>query len=284
MTHTSSMRRPIVVGMAALALLHIASRALPVAANSEVEPGRFVWHDLMTRDLTASKQFYGALFNWEFTTLKRNGRPYLIAKTAGGLVGGLVDVSTMPAAASQWLSFMAVANVDKTVDQVRAAGGHTLADATDLSIARVAVVTDPQGAPLGLAELRRDVPERATPIANHFFWQEYLARDAATALEFYRRIGGYESVVQDTRLGIQYHVLRTTRPHAGLFNLPDTAVDVLPNWLPYVLVTDPATMATRAEALGGRILVPASPERRNGSLVVIADPSGAPLALQKFPF
>jgi hypothetical protein len=36
--------------------------------------------------------------------------------------------------------------------------------------------------------------------------------------------------------------------------------------------------------LGGRILVPASPERRNGSLAVVADPGGAPLALQKFPF
>jgi len=28
----------------------------------------------------------------------------------------------------------------------------------------------------------------------------------------------------------------------------------------------------------------AAPERRNGSLVVIADPDGAVLALQKYPF
>jgi predicted enzyme related to lactoylglutathione lyase len=43
-------------------------------------------------------------------------------------------------------------------------------------------------------------------------------------------------------------------------------------------------MAGRVTALGGRILVPAAPERRNGSLVVIADPGGAPLALQKYPY
>jgi hypothetical protein len=54
--------------------------------------------------------------------------------------------------------------------------------------------------------------------------------------------------------------------------------------LPYVLVDDPGTLSTRVASLGGRILVPAAPERRNGSLVVIADPGGAPLALQKYPF
>jgi predicted enzyme related to lactoylglutathione lyase len=43
-------------------------------------------------------------------------------------------------------------------------------------------------------------------------------------------------------------------------------------------------MAARVTALGGRILVPAAPDRRNGSLVVIADPGGAPLALQKYPY
>jgi len=51
-----------------------------------------------------------------------------------------------------------------------------------------------------------------------------------------------------------------------------------------VLVDSPDQMAGRVTALGGRILVPAAPERRNGSLVVIADPGGAPLALQKYPY
>jgi hypothetical protein len=51
-----------------------------------------------------------------------------------------------------------------------------------------------------------------------------------------------------------------------------------------VLVSDPAAFAARAVALGGRVVVPAAPERRNGSLAVIADPGGAVLALQKYPF
>ena len=88
----------------------------------------------------------------------------------------------------------------------------------------------------------------------------------------------------DTRLGIEYHVLQKTRGRAGLFQLAATTKDVEPNWLPYVLVSDPAALAARVAGLGGRVLVPAAPELRNGSLVVIADPGGAPLALQKYPY
>jgi hypothetical protein len=51
-----------------------------------------------------------------------------------------------------------------------------------------------------------------------------------------------------------------------------------------VFVEDPAGLATRVTGLGGRVLLPADPARRNGSLVVIADPGGAPLALQRYPF
>ena len=60
------------------------------------------------------------------------------------------------------------------------------------------------------------------------------------------------------------------------FQLPATATGIEPNWLPYVLAPDPAALAARVESLGGRVLLPAAPERRNNSLVVIADPGGAP--------
>jgi uncharacterized protein len=59
---------------------------------------------------------------------------------------------------------------------------------------------------------------------------------------------------------------------------------VQPNWLPYVLVNDPEALATRVVGLGGRVIVPVAPERRNSSLAVVADPSGAAFALQKYPY
>jgi hypothetical protein len=239
----------------------------------------------MTRDVTVAKQFYGSLFGWRFEDTKRSDRPYVLARVGSDPVAGFVDVSAIADAGPQWISFMSVDNVDRTVALVQSDGGKVLLEPREVpSIARAAVVADPQGAPLGLAQLRRSVPDPAQPKAGHMFWQEYLARDAAQALAFYKRIAGYESAVTDTSLGIEYHVLRKARGRAGLFQLPATAKDVEPNWLPYVLVDDPAGLAARVPGLGGRVLVPAAPERRNGSLVVIADPGGAPLALQKYPF
>jgi predicted enzyme related to lactoylglutathione lyase len=179
---------------------------------------------------------------------------------------------------------MSVADVDNTVAQVQTDGGKVLVEPRNLPNARAAVVADPQGAPLGLAQVRRSIPEPADPSPSHFFWDEYLARDAAKALDFYKRLAGYESAISESRSGVEYHVLRKTRARAGLFQLPATATGVEPNWLPYVLVNDPAALGGRVVGLGGRIILPAAAERRNGSVVVIADPGGAPLALQKFPF
>ena len=257
----------------------------PSAAADPADAGRFVWHDLMTRDVDAAKRFYGNLLGWRFEDTRRNDRPYVLARAAGTPVGGIVDISGLSEAGSQWLSFMTVVDVDRTLKEIQDSGGKVLVVPRDaVAMARVAVIADPQGAPLGLAQLRRDVPDPARPTTHHFFWHEYLARDTAQALEFYKRLAGYESTVSDSRLGVDYHVLKKTRGRAGLFQLPASATEVQPAWLPYVLVDDPAALAARATSLGGRVLVAAAPERRNGSLVVIADPAGAPLALQKYPF
>ena len=276
---------PLSIAAVVMVPLGVPDAPTSVAAADPVEPGRFVWHDLMSKNVSGAKRFYGELLGWRFEDTKRNGRPYVLARMANESVAGIVDVSAIEGAGAQWISFMSVDDVDKTVAFVQSSGGKVLLEPREVpSIARAAVVADPQGAPLGLAHLRRNVPDQPQPVLGHFFWQEYLARDATQALAFYKRLAGYESTITDTHLAVEYHVLRKTRGHAGLFQLPATTTDVEPNWLPYVLVSDPAGLAARVPGLGGRILVPAAAERRNGSLVVVADPDGAPLALQKYPF
>jgi len=266
------------------AALGAAVRPTPLAAADPADAGRFVWRDLMTKDVAAAKRFYGDLLGWRFEDTRRGDRPYVLARSGSTLVAGIVDVSANADAGPQWLTYMTVADVDKTVALVRSSGGRVFIEPRDLPVARVSVIADPNGAPLGLAQLRRSVPDPATPAPNQFFWQEYLARDAGQALTFLKSLAGHESSISDSRLGVEYYILKTNRARAGLFQLPPTAAGVEPQWLPYVLAADPSALAARVTGLGGRILLPAAPERRNGSLVVVADPGGAPLALQKFPF
>ena len=149
---------------------------------------------------------------------------------------------------------------------------------------RVAVVQDPQGAPLGLAGVTGTLPpEPAQPPLHRFFWMEHLAKDGPAALAFYKSLAGYESSVLPSASGVEYHVLKRQASRAGLLQIPPDLQGVQPNWLPYVRVADPSALAAKVVSLGGRVAIAPRPEIRNGTVAIVIDPRGAALALQKWP-
>jgi predicted enzyme related to lactoylglutathione lyase len=247
--------------------------------------GGFVWHDLVTGDPAACRAFYGALFGWTFEPGTGVDPGYTIVKQDGRPIGGIVmRREDGHAAAAQWLAYVAVADVDQATTAFRQAGGRVfrgpLSARKDL---RVAVVADAQGAPLGLASRGPALDgEEGPPALHRWLWMEYVARDADAALRFYGDVLGFTHEVLDTRHAFTYYLLTTDRPRAGLFRSPwerDTSA-----WLPYVRVADAAAAAARAAELGGTVVLPPRPDLRNGSLAIVLDPTGAPVALQKFPF
>ena len=68
---------------------------------------------------------------------------------------------------------------------------------------------------------------------------------------------------------------------AGILKKPVDHWDSV--WLTYFGVPDPAAAAARVQSLGGKVLLPASPEVREGSMAVVSDPAGAILVLQRVP-
>jgi len=246
--------------------------------------GKFVWRDLVTEDPDAVKPFYAALFGWEFEEGRALGAPYTLVKSGGQYIAGISKARRQlpDQPVSQWLSFMSVADVDRAAAQVRAAGGSVVAGPLDLpNIGRGAVVLDPDGAPLGL--LRSSVGDPAdapAPVLNRFLWTEHLSRDPQASADFYAALAGFEVRKLDLG-GRPYWVLVKGRERAGLLRNP-IAVD-RPIWLPSIHVADPAASAARAAQLGGRVLLAPRSDVRNGSLALIADPTGAVLALQKWP-
>ena len=262
-----------------------AATATGDVSSPSARVGQFVWHDLVTRDAATSRMFYSALLGWEFTASTRDGHTYYVARSDGDAIGGIVELESIEPGSAVWVSYLAVPDLERAVAQVTSAGGKVLLEPRPVKdYARVAVVTDPQGAPLALAVVTDKLPTGSEqPEANHFFWTEYLAKDGPAALTFYKSLTGFESTSSTTPNGIEYHVLKNDRPRAGLLQIPAQATMIKPHWLPYVRVADPAALATRAEALGGKILMAPRPDLRNGTLTVIADPTGAAIALQKWP-
>jgi predicted enzyme related to lactoylglutathione lyase len=247
--------------------------------------GRFVWHDLVTSDVAACKTFYGALLGWQFESTTRDGRPYVLARAGNRLAGGIVERREKTERPATWLAYLSVADLDGALGRVTSAGGKVVYPATAVgAYGRVAVVLDPQGAPLGLAGVTGTLPaEPAQPPMNDFFWMEYLAKDGPAALSFYKGLAGYDSAVTETQQGLEYNVLRRQRSRAGLFQLPPQFEKVEPNWLPYVRVEDPKALAADALALGGRVVLEPRPDIRKGTLAIVTDPTGGAMALQKWP-
>jgi len=256
------------------------------AVEARHRPGQFVWQDLITDDVASCRSFYGALLGWEFADSTRRGKPYVLVLAAGEHIAGIVDVDRdepdQPIA--QWVSYVSVADVDAAVERARQGGGKVLVAPLEVDDAgRAAAIVDPQGAPLGLVRLANQDPvDPLQPQTGRFFWREYLAQDADAALAFYRDVLGFESEVVERRQELVYHVLRRGRSRAGLFEVHTPGVD--PNWLPYLRVEDPAALAARVPALGGKVLLAPRSDVRGGSVAIVADPTGAALALQKWPF
>jgi uncharacterized protein len=284
-------RRRLTAGLLATLVVGTGCTNLPSASpfkGAELSPspllGKFVWRDLVTENPDAVKPFYAALFGWEFEEGRALGAPYTLVKSGGQYIAG-ISRTRRPQPdqpVSQWLSFMSVADVDRAAEQTRAAGGSVVAGPLDLpNIGRGAVVLDPDGAPLGL--LRSSVGDPAdtpTPALNRFLWTEHLSRNPQASADFYVTLAGFEVRKMDFA-GRPYWVLVKGRERAGLLRNP-IAVD-RPIWLPYVRVADPAASAALAAQLGGRVLLAPRKELRNGTLALIADPTGAVLALQKWP-
>jgi predicted enzyme related to lactoylglutathione lyase len=264
------------------------SATAPPTQRSANDPGKVVWHDLTTNDPGSCKKFYAALLGWEYVDTTVLGNPYSVARIGNRAVGGIH--APRPESAGKtpahWLSYMSVADVDASVARAKAEGAGVLAGPVDIdSHGRAAVLRDPQGAPFGLVHLSAGDPQDpAAPIVGTFFWNEYLTHDLEATLAFYGGLVPFEKTDAKTESGASYVVLKNGRARLGVFRVPDSEKNVPPNWLPYVFVADPAGLAARVGGLGGRVLLAARPEIRKGSLAVVADPTGAVIALQKYPY
>jgi hypothetical protein len=245
-------------------------------------PGKFVWHNLVTGDGEAARQFYGELFGWEFD-VKDDGR-YSVITYQGRNLGGILDTSKegkMPKG-GHWLSAMSVPNLDASLAAIDKAGGKQLEAPIDVSgVGRVVTVEDADGAVLHLLSSDNGDPPDVEPAVHTWLWHELLANHADRAVEFYQSAFGY---------GVEALKKKPTSEYRVLWSSGDARAGVLQNpfektrsaWIPYIRVDDPAALAERVPGLGGRVVLAPRPDVRDGTLALVLDPSGAPLALQKW--
>jgi predicted enzyme related to lactoylglutathione lyase len=115
------------------------------------EPGCMVWNELATPDPERARAFYSELLGWT-TELDPSG--YATIKCGDAPNGGIRPAQ--PDEAPNWLVYFVVSSCEEAVAAVRDGGGTVVAEPMTIPVGRMAVVTDPQGAPLALYEGQTD--------------------------------------------------------------------------------------------------------------------------------
>lgn len=261
--------------------------------------GDFIWYELTTPDRRAAEDFYGPLTGWKFDS----DPAYRRIEASEGHVGGILELTaemTSAGAVPAWVGYVEVDDVDKMVGSIIAEGGRLHTPAHDLEgTARVAMVSDPQGAPLHVIEPVPppgvENPESMAfsydrPRLGHCAWNELATGDPAGARHFYGKHFGW---VKDGEMDMgplgKYEFLR----HAG--RAPDGSPmghgvfgAVMPTppggasaaeWTFYFRVSDIDGAATAIAAQGG-VVIQEPVEIPGGEYALVAgDPHGARFGL-----
>ncbi len=244
--------------------------------------GKIVWHDLITDNIPVARDFYSEMFGWEFEGRGGDGAPYLTAYYNDRPIAGLVKSDRLEEEVneSRWISYFSVPDVDRVFGIILNSGGLIYKAPMDLDVrGRLAIVGDNKGASFGIITANGGDPEDRQSARNTWIWDELITSDPGDVIELYSALAGYE--IQDVSSGgySEHYILLTgDKQRAGITTVPWQQVH--PNWLPYILVEDINSMITRAENLGARLIVAPDQNIQNGTIAILADPSGAVFGMQ----
>jgi predicted enzyme related to lactoylglutathione lyase len=291
---------PLVALLATLVACSGVSINMPAITDTPTDTrlaGKVVWHELITDTPEESQRFYAELFGWEFQDLGLDlgfSRTvnYTLIRNQGRLIGGLIDQTLLDTEAdiSQWVVLLSVADIDAAVRFVDQSGGTVFSPPRDMAErGRMAVVADPQGALLSLLEARGGDPlDSAEADMGGFLWNELWTSDVEAATQFYQGIADYtiedRAVVTDAAEH-SYRLLKANDV-ARVGILPNPIEGLASLWATYIRVADDAALDAivgRVESLGGSVLLAPQDRAIGGRVALIADPSGAGVAIQTWP-
>jgi predicted enzyme related to lactoylglutathione lyase len=255
--------------------------------------GMPIWYELMTPDPQGVADFYRAVGGWEIPpqgNAMPNGSEYrMIVRPDGGNLGGVLTLTEgmrEGGARPGWMPYFHVDDVDAAAEKAESMGAKVQMPATTMDgVGRMAMLTDPQGAPIYLMkptppanqpDAQSDVFDAKKP--GHIRWNELETTDGPAATEFYRSLfdwgtensmpmgehGDYRFIDFD---GLQIGAINPWRP------------EWMPvSWLPYLGVADITKARDAARAAGGTIRQDIQEVPGGEFIVMASDPAGAPVA------
>ncbi|WP_374526150.1 VOC family protein [Sphingopyxis sp.] len=257
------------------------------------DASNFIWYELMTPDPAGAARFYGAVVGW---TIPAEGEPTaggvdyrMIGRSDGGNAGGVLALNAdMIAGGARpfWIGYIHTPDVDAAVAAIEGDGGGVQMPAMDIPVGRIAMVTDPQGAPFyvmtpapppGMEDMESDVFSVDRP--QHIRWNELATTAPDAAIAFYKKHFGWgqEGAMDMGELGA-YRFIQRGDVGLGAV-MPLMPGMTAPMWSFYIGVDDIDRARAAVTANGGTITnepmeIPGGEYAMNG-----IDPQGAAFGL-----
>lgn len=243
-------------------------------------PGRPAWAELMVPDRFAARDFYTALFGWDYaeggpetgfyTTALKNGEP--VAALGEPMPG-------QEGTPSQWTTYLATDEVSATVDAAQSNGATVIAPAMDvMEFGKMAVIADPTGAVVGLWQSGSHTGFNVVDEPGTVVWTEQMSRDLEAAKAFYSAVFGYTYTDMSSAQFkyVTFEIDGVTG--GGLGELSAEMGETPPHWLTYFGVEDVDATTNALVEHGGSVLKPAW-DTDFGRIAVVAGPVGEVFAI-----
>ncbi len=232
------------------------------------------WADLMTPDVPAAQEFYGAVVGWTFRDTGDEFGGYCLAEAQGAAAAGVGPLQ--PGGSPAWTMYVASDDADKTAAAVGEAGGTVLLEPGDVGdLGRMFVAADPTGAPFGVWQAGTHIGAGLANEPGGLVWEDLRSTDPAAARAFYAAVFGYE-IRPLEEAGFDYttfHPPGDDAPLGGIGGMGE-AEGAPPHWLVYFAVADADAAVAAAHKRGGSVVAEAT-DTPYGRMAGLADPAGA---------
>jgi len=258
------------------------------------------WVETLQPQPQAAVDFYGPLFGWELSEPEPmpGGMPgnYFIARVDGRRVAGigtLPDLGGPPLAV--WNTYVGVDSVERSVDRVRAAGGHVLMGPLEgIPSGHFAVLADATGAPISICEANARPSTQLVNEPGAWAMSSLHTTDGPSATAFYQAVFGWQPqtvgapdapltlfrlpgyVGGEPEQPIARDVVAAMAPPSD----PSAGPAVPPHWSVNLRVSDADAIAQHSSSLGGTLLMPPTDASGFRSAVLI-DPQGAAFSISQ---
>ena len=223
--------------------------------------GRFIWYELMTRDVAGAKAFYPAVLPWDVDDASGAPMNYTVVGPGAG-IAGIMEIPAddiVRGIPTNWSAYIHVDDVDAATAKAEELGGAVLEPGMDIpGVGRFATIADPGGAVISV--MTPEPPDTPPPVPaagspGTVGWRELYAADLEPAFAFYAALFGWKKD-SDMDLGAMgpYRLFSNQEGRMGGMMTKPSEVPA-PGWLYYFNVADIDAASARVRAGGGQVLL-----------------------------